>query len=248
MTRQKNPASRKRRARAGPAPCLCRPQCTFRPRGARRPRGVCVPVLKTARVYKMLKYREDGRRSQSVGFIVAPPRRLCLNGLEEGFDSGIVLAAAVSAYPRLRAVLAQGLPVVVRTVLGASNRPWQHSRSERVDAIGLSPRNGRLSTSVLPADKAGVGKERNNRATPPNILLYFLRPKQAPLDHGQDHTGGTAPFLLNALRPGASDGASDTVYQIRCIRLCSTTFGLRPDRGIDRAMPGPASCKTRRPA
>ena len=54
-----------------------------------------------------------------------PPDQLCLDRLEEGLDSGVVIAVALTAHRHFEAVLAHQLLIVVRTVLGGFKRSSQ---------------------------------------------------------------------------------------------------------------------------
>lgn len=69
--------------------------------------------MPTARVIEAVDVLEDGRLSLSAGLPGAPPDQLGLDGLEEGFDCGVIIAVAFAAHRWLQAVLAQDLLIVV---------------------------------------------------------------------------------------------------------------------------------------
>ena len=56
---------------------------------------------------------EDGCLSLSAGFPGAPPNQLGLDGLEEGFDGGVVIAVDFAAHRRFQAMIGQDLLIVV---------------------------------------------------------------------------------------------------------------------------------------
>ena len=71
-----------------------------------------------------------------------PPDQLCLDRLEEGLDSGVVIAVALAAHRYPESVLAQKLLIIVRTVLAATvgvvnatlgRLPQRHSHLQRSD-------------------------------------------------------------------------------------------------------------------
>ncbi len=69
--------------------------------------------MPTARVIEAVDVLADGCLGLTADFPGAPPDQLGLDGVEEGFYGGVVIAVAFSAHRRLQAVLAQDLLVVV---------------------------------------------------------------------------------------------------------------------------------------
>ena len=76
--------------------------------------------MPTARVIEAVDVLKDGCLSLATRFPRPAPDQLGLDGFEESFDGGIVVAVAFAAHRRLQAMLAQDLPVVMRTVLRAA--------------------------------------------------------------------------------------------------------------------------------
>ena len=68
--------------------------------------------MPTARVIEVVDVWEDGRLSLPTGFPGSSPDQLGLDCLEEGLDSGIVVAVAFAAQRGLEAVFTQDLRVV----------------------------------------------------------------------------------------------------------------------------------------
>ena len=60
---------------------------------------------------------EDRHLSMSACVPCVPPEQLGLDGFEERFNSGVVIAIALSTHGYFEAVLAQDLLIVVRTIL-----------------------------------------------------------------------------------------------------------------------------------
>lgn len=75
--------------------------------------------MPTARVIEAVDVLKDGGFGLSTRFLSAPPDQLGLDGLEEGFDCGVIVAIPFPTHRHLEPVFAQYLLVVMRTVLAA---------------------------------------------------------------------------------------------------------------------------------
>ncbi len=73
-----------------------------------------------ARIVEAVDVLEDCHLSLPPCFPGPSPDQLCLDGFEEGFDSGVVVAVSPSTHRYLEPMLAQDLLVVVRTILAAT--------------------------------------------------------------------------------------------------------------------------------
>ena len=98
--------------------------------------------MTATRIVEAIDVLEDGQLCISAFVPWPPPDQLCLDRLEEGLDSGVVIAVALAAHRYPESVLAQKLLIIVRTVLAATvgvvnatlgRLPQRHSHLQRSD-------------------------------------------------------------------------------------------------------------------
>ena len=73
--------------------------------------------MSPSRIVEAIDVLEDGQLGVSARLPRPAPDHLGLDGLEEGLDSGVVIAVALTAHRYLEAVLPQDFLIVVRTIL-----------------------------------------------------------------------------------------------------------------------------------
>lgn len=73
--------------------------------------------MPTARIIEAVDVLKDCGLGLSTSFPRAPPDQLGLDGLEEGFDCGVIVAIPFPTHRHFEPVFAQDLLVVMRTVL-----------------------------------------------------------------------------------------------------------------------------------
>ena len=94
--------------------------------------------MSSAGVIEPINVLEDGDFSGSAGLPELPPDQFRLDGLEEGFHCGVIVAITLAAHGYFEAILAQQFLVVMRAILAPAIRMvntafgWpSHGRSRR---------------------------------------------------------------------------------------------------------------------
>ena len=72
-----------------------------------------------ARIIEAVDILEDGDLSGHACLPRVPPDQFCLDGFEEGFHHGIVVAVALAAHRYLEPILTQDFLIVMRAILAA---------------------------------------------------------------------------------------------------------------------------------
>ena len=78
--------------------------------------------MSPSRIVEAIDVLEDGQLGVSARLPRPAPDHLGLDGLEEGLDSGVVIAVALTAHRYLESVLAQKLLIIVGALLAAAIR------------------------------------------------------------------------------------------------------------------------------